>query len=50
EIDNERGNTQKINASFDGLVVKVCVKTGETIHAGEQIAQILVPKGQGRIN
>lgn len=50
EIDNERGNTQKINASVDGLVVKVCVKTGETIHAGEQIAQILVPKGQGRIN
>ncbi|HFU6575379.1 TPA: biotin/lipoyl-containing protein [Raoultella ornithinolytica] len=50
EIDNERGNTQKINTSVDGLVVKVCVKTGETIHAGEQIAQILVPKSQGRMN
>ena len=50
EIDNEEGNTQKINASVDGLVVKVCVKVGETINAGEQIAQILVPKSQGNLN
>lgn len=50
EIDNEEGNTQKVNASVDGLVVKVCVKVGEIINAGEQIAQILVPKSQGSIN
>ena len=49
EIDNEEGNTQKVNASVDGLVVKVCVKVGETINAGEQIAQILVPKSQGSL-
>ncbi len=50
EIDNEEGNTQKVNASVDGLVVKVCVKVGEIINAGEQIAQILVPKSQGSLN
>jgi len=47
EIDNEEGNTQKVNASVDGLVVKVCVKVGETINAGEQIVQMLVPKVKG---
>ncbi|ELV8612642.1 biotin/lipoyl-binding protein, partial [Vibrio vulnificus] len=46
----EEGNTQKVNASVDGLVVKVCVKVGEIINAGEQIAQILVPKSQGSLN
>ncbi|HAS3594216.1 TPA: AAA family ATPase [Vibrio cholerae] len=50
EIDNEEGNTQKVNASVDGLVVKVCVKVGEIINGGEQIAQILVPKSQGSLN
>ncbi|MEQ6970775.1 AAA family ATPase [Pectobacterium polaris] len=50
EIDNEQGNTQKVNASVDGLVLKVCVKIGETINAGEQIAQMLVLKSQGSIN
>lgn len=50
EIDDEEGNTQKVNASVDGLVVKVCVKVGEIINAGEQIAQILVPKSQGSLN
>lgn len=50
EIDNEEGNTQKVNASVDGLVVKVCVKVGEIINAGEQIAQILVPRSQGSLN
>jgi SpoVK/Ycf46/Vps4 family AAA+-type ATPase len=50
EIDNEEGNTQKVNASVDGLVVKVCVKVGEIINAGEQIAHILVPKSQGSLN
>jgi AAA+ superfamily predicted ATPase len=50
EIDNEEGNTQKVNASVDGLVVKVCVKIGETVNAGEQLAQILLPKSQGSIN
>lgn len=50
EIDNEEGNTQKVNASVDGIVVKVCVKVGEIINAGEQIAQILVPKSQGSLN
>ncbi|HAS6242231.1 AAA family ATPase [Vibrio vulnificus] len=50
EIDNEEGNTQKVNASVDGLVVKVCVKVGEIINAGEQIAQILVPKSQESLN
>ncbi len=50
EIDNEEGNTQKVNASVDGLVVKLCVKIGETISAGEQIAKIFVPKSLGSIN
>ena len=51
EIDNEEGNTQKVNVSVDGgLVVKVCVKVGEIINAGEQIAKILVPKSQGSLN
>lgn len=50
EIDNLEGNTQKVDSSFNGYVVKLCVKTGETIHAGEKIAQILVPKNQGSIN
>lgn len=49
EIDNEEGNTKKVNASVDGLIVKVYVKMGETINAGEQIAQILVPKNQGSV-
>ncbi len=47
EIDNEEGNTQKVCANVDGFVVKVCVKIGETINAGEQIAQLLVPKVKG---
>lgn len=47
EIDNEEGNTQKVCANVDGFVVKVCVKIGETINAGEQIAQMLVPKVKG---
>lgn len=50
EIDNEEGNTQKVNASVNGLVVKICVKVGEIINGGEQIAQILVPKSQGSLN
>lgn len=50
EIDNEEGNTQKVHASVDGLVVKVYVKVGKIINAGEQIAQILVPKSQGNLN
>jgi len=50
EIDNEEGNTQKVPASVDGLVVKVYVKVGKIINAGEQIAQILVPKSQGNLN
>ncbi|ENS5605438.1 AAA family ATPase [Vibrio mimicus] len=44
EIDNEEGNTKKVCANVDGFVVKVCVKIGETINAGEQIVQMLVPK------
>lgn len=44
EIDNEQGNTQKINANIGGVVVKVYVKIGDTINTGELIAQILVPK------
>lgn len=47
EIDNEEGNTQKVYANVDGFVAKVCVKIGETINAGEQIAQMLVPKVKG---
>lgn len=47
EIDNEEGNTQKVCATVDGFVVKVCVKIGETINTGEQIAQMLVPKVKG---
>lgn len=50
EIDNEEGNTQKVCANVDGFVVKVCVKIGETINAGEQIVQMFVPKCQGSIN
>ncbi|MEQ5149548.1 AAA family ATPase [Providencia stuartii] len=50
EIDNEEGNTQKVNASVNGLVVKICVKVGEIINGGEQIAQILVPKSQRSLN
>lgn len=50
EIDNEQGNTQKVNASFDGLVCKLSVKVGDTINAGEQIAQMLILKNQGCIN
>lgn len=44
EIDNEEGNTQKVFANVDGFVFKVCVKIGETVNAGEKIAQMLVPK------
>lgn len=47
EIDNEEGNTKKVCANVDGFVVKVCVKIGETINAGEQIVQMLVPKVKG---
>lgn len=47
EIDNEEGNTQKVCANVDGFVVKVCVKIGETINAGEPITQMLVPKVKG---
>lgn len=47
EIDNEEGNTQKVFANVDGFVVKVCVKIGEIVNAGEQIAQMLVPKVKG---
>lgn len=50
EIDNEKGSTQKVTASVNGIVAKVCVKIGETINAGGQIAQILVLKNQGSVN
>ncbi|MGI2014866.1 AAA family ATPase [Shewanella oncorhynchi] len=50
EIDNEQGNTQKVNASVDGLVFKLIVKIGDTVNAGEKIAQMLVLKSQGGIN
>lgn len=50
EIDNEKGSTQKVTASVNGAVAKVYVKIGEIIHAGEQIAQVLIPKDQGRAN
>lgn len=50
EIDNEEGNTQKVHASVDGLVVKVYVKVGKIINAGEQIAEILIPKSQRSLN
>ncbi len=50
EVDNEQGNTQKINASVDGIVFKVIVKIGETIDSSEPIAQVLVLKSWGGIN
>lgn len=50
EVDNEQGNTQKINASVDGVVFKVIVKIGETIDSSEPIAQVLVLKSWGGIN
>lgn len=47
EIDNEEGNTQRVTAPVNGLIVKVFVKIGETIYAGQEIAQLLVPKNPG---
>lgn len=47
EIDNEKGHTQQVTASINGLVAKVSVKVGQSINAGEEIAQILVPKNRG---
>lgn len=50
EIDNEEGHTQRVTTSVNGLVAKICVKVGETINAGHEIAQLLVPKNQGNVN
>ena len=46
EIDNEEGHTQRVTTSVNGLVDKICVKVGETINAGQEIVQLLVPKNK----
>lgn len=50
EIDNEEGHTQRVTTSVNGLVAKIYVKVGETINAGQEIAQLFVPKNQGNVN
>lgn len=47
EIDNEDGHTQRVTSTVDGLVAKICVNIGQTIYAGQEIAQLLVPKNKG---
>lgn len=50
EIDNQDGHSQRITAPVDGLILRISVKKGEVIHAGVEIAQLLVPKRQGSLN
>ncbi len=44
EVDNEQGHTQRITTPINGLVAKICIKVGEIINSGHEIAQLLVPK------
>jgi AAA+ superfamily predicted ATPase len=44
EMDNEEGDAKTICSLHDGIVRKVYVKKGQTINAGEEVAQILVSK------
>lgn len=44
EIDNEDGHTQQITTSVGGLIAKIYITVGETIHAGQEVVQLLVPR------
>jgi len=47
EIDTDEGRAQRVSPGVVGFVNKVCIKVGDTIHAGQDIAHILVTKNKG---